>query len=521
LDSARHYRRAALALIAVVFAFRAWWMTTMALSGDEAYHWEWSRHLALGYHDHPGLTGWLIWLSTALFGASTAFTVRLPALLCMAGTWLVARAFARRLVLARGGSELAAERAGLLALVLVMFAPVLAVFSVYISTDPPLLFFWMLTLYLGWRALEESRWRFWLGAGAAFGLALESKFLALLLAPSVALCLLVARGTAPRPRPLRIAAALAVAAAMLAPLLIWNATHDWATFGFNFRSRHIESQAAWHNPPTYLLGQLALLSPPLCVLLVIGLVQAWCEWRRERVRASLYLFLAAAVPLGAFLGVSLERGVGAHWPTAAWFSAIVFLAAAHGLGRPWVGKRFVRWSVGVCVGLTMFMHGFAHVPQRYLDFDLAWVGRPDRVRLKAFAERYGWPELGAAAAQARDELAAASGRPAFLAAAQYGLAASVAFHAPGQPHVHLWSERRHHGDNYHHWDDYTALVGQDAVFVVKRRPHEHLASLRARFARVEEPVELPIVSDGEVVRSFWLVRCHRFDGREPFPREVD
>jgi hypothetical protein len=48
-----------------------------------------------------------------------------------------------------------------------------------------------------------------------------------------------------------------------------------------------------------------------------------------------------------------------------------------------------------------------------------------------------------------------------------------------------------------------------------------MASLRARFARVETPVELPIVIDGAVVRSFWLVRCHCFDGRVPFPREVD
>lgn len=174
LHTARHYRTACLALIVATLVFRAWFTTTLALSGDEAYHWEWSRHLALGYHDHPALTAWLIWLSTTLFGASTEFTVRLPAVLCMAGVWVLARALARRIVLARGGSELAAERAGLLAVVFVMFAPVMTVFSVYVSTDPPLLFFWMLTLFLGLRALEEGRWVDWLGAGAAFGLALES-----------------------------------------------------------------------------------------------------------------------------------------------------------------------------------------------------------------------------------------------------------------------------------------------------------------------------------------------------------
>jgi hypothetical protein len=218
---------------------------------------------------------------------------------------------------------------------------------------------------------------------------------------------------------------------------------------------------------------------------------------------------------------SCKREIGAHWPTAAWLSAIAFVAAAHGLGRPWVGRRFLRWSVGTCVGLTLAMHGLAHVPQRYLDLDLAWFSRPQTVRLKAFAERFGWQELGVAAAGARGELERASGRPAFLVASQYGVAASVAFYAPDHPAVHLWSQRRHHGDNYRFWDDYAALAGQDAVFVVKRSPQDHLPSLRARFARVEEPVELPIFVDGVPVRRFWLVRCHGFDGRAPFPREVD
>ena len=42
---------------------------------DEAYYWLWSRHLALGYFDHPPAVAFLIRAGTALFG-DTAFGVR-------------------------------------------------------------------------------------------------------------------------------------------------------------------------------------------------------------------------------------------------------------------------------------------------------------------------------------------------------------------------------------------------------------------------------------------------------------
>jgi hypothetical protein len=30
------------------------------LTGDEAYYWEWAKHLALGYADHPPMVAYLI-----------------------------------------------------------------------------------------------------------------------------------------------------------------------------------------------------------------------------------------------------------------------------------------------------------------------------------------------------------------------------------------------------------------------------------------------------------------------------
>ena len=42
-------------LLTAFFIFNAIYSTSIPISGDEAYHWEWSRHLDFGYYDHPPL----------------------------------------------------------------------------------------------------------------------------------------------------------------------------------------------------------------------------------------------------------------------------------------------------------------------------------------------------------------------------------------------------------------------------------------------------------------------------------
>ena len=57
---------------------------TFPLCEDEAYYWEWSRNLALGYHDQGPGVALAIRLGTALFGESE-FDVRFPAVLLLGG----------------------------------------------------------------------------------------------------------------------------------------------------------------------------------------------------------------------------------------------------------------------------------------------------------------------------------------------------------------------------------------------------------------------------------------------------
>src|SRR3954454_1641880 len=84
----------ALGLILTAFAVRLVylvWLSPFELLGDEAYYWEWSRHLDLCYYEKgPGLA-YLIAASVRLFG-DAEWAVRLPVAVCSAvAAWVTGR----------------------------------------------------------------------------------------------------------------------------------------------------------------------------------------------------------------------------------------------------------------------------------------------------------------------------------------------------------------------------------------------------------------------------------------------
>ena len=73
----------AIGLIAYAFMLRLVYSGSVELLPEEAYYWNYSRHLDIGYLDHPPMVAWLIRLGTAAFGQSQ-FGVRIGALCCAA-----------------------------------------------------------------------------------------------------------------------------------------------------------------------------------------------------------------------------------------------------------------------------------------------------------------------------------------------------------------------------------------------------------------------------------------------------
>ncbi len=76
-DQDAHWLRLGWIVIALLFAGRLAYLAggRLELSGDEAYQWLWSKHLALSYYSKPPFIAYAQWLGTSLWG-DNAFGVR-------------------------------------------------------------------------------------------------------------------------------------------------------------------------------------------------------------------------------------------------------------------------------------------------------------------------------------------------------------------------------------------------------------------------------------------------------------
>ncbi len=491
----------------------------LPLSGDEAYHWEWSRHLAGAYYDHPGMTAWGIWLATTLLPDAGELAVRLPAIVSSAVAALLACGLARDV--ARSSQDTrdpaSIDRAGLLAAILVSLVPLPAALAVYMSTDAPLV---PVCIGFGWAAFavaQRGRRRAWCGLGLALGLALSTKFLVVPLVLGAAgwfVCSPVGRC---RLRGVGPWAALLLAALASAPVWWWNATHDWMTIRFNFVIRQQDQPRSLLEPLAFVGAQLAVITPGVALLAVVALGRA----TKATVAGARLLAWMGSFTLVAFLVVSLRREVGVHWTMPGWGIALVVLAVPLAQGAAWTKTAWARFawrsSVLMSVVAVAVAHAFALAP--------AWFARQDIVAgqpAKVARHLSGWSEVGRVldarlAAVRESQRGEGRERGVFALSDQYGVAAALAFYAPSHPRVHLWSQARH-GRNYEFWDDWSALSGQDAVLICKRPVSDQLAAmLAARFAVVEPAVGIPVEYAAGTAVGFWVVIARGFDGGRPYP----
>ena len=110
---------------------------------------------------------------------------------------------------------------------------------------------------------DASAWRLWLMVGVGLGLAGLSKYSAALSAGGLAAFVLLApaqRRWLKHPAPY-VAAILALA--MIAPVILWNARHGWASFEFQGARALVGDQLRPWQFLTMVLGEIAFLLPCL------------------------------------------------------------------------------------------------------------------------------------------------------------------------------------------------------------------------------------------------------------------
>ncbi|WP_316170274.1 glycosyltransferase family 39 protein [Bradyrhizobium sp. SZCCHNRI1058] len=314
---------------------------------DEAYYWMWSKHLAGGYYDHPPMVAVVIRLGTLIAGDSELGVRLVSILLGLPMSYAVYRTAE----ILFGGVRVAATAALLLNVTLMA-----AVGTLIVTPDAPLLVASSFVLFFCAKVLETGRGAWWLAVGAAVGAALLSKYTAMFFGAAILIWLVVV----PKLRhwlasPWPYLGGL-VAFALFAPVILWNADHQWVSFIKQLGRARVEAVR-----PVYIAEiiptQFAFATP---LVFILGLMGLYGLARRRAGDAAARVLIEAMVwvIVAYFVWHSLHARVEANW-FAPVYPAFVVAAAAAAHLVAWSAREqrtatfCLRWAVPV--GVVMFV----------------------------------------------------------------------------------------------------------------------------------------------------------------------
>ncbi|WP_374656135.1 ArnT family glycosyltransferase [Phenylobacterium sp.] len=424
----RHWRSVVLVTLALT-AVRlvALFATPLELYPDEAQYWLWSRTLDWGYYSKPPVIAWLIWSTTHIGGDAEPW-IRLSAPLLHALTTLCVYQIGRRLYDAP---------AGFLAAALYLLMPAVQLSSLVMATDAPLLAFLSLAL-LAYVELPhaQGRRRLALAAavGAATGLAFLSKYAAIYGVIGIALHSILSRPARAEWNVRTAALAIGAFLLVLAPNLVWNAGHGFATV------QHTAANAAWGGRQLFnfaelgdfVASQFGVFGPiPFAVLIGGTILLA----ARRKLRPQDVLLLCFALPpLLIVTGQSFISRANANWSGAGYAPGAILVAAwlMRWRARGWIiAALTIQAAVAVVFLACVLNPGFA-----------------DQVGLaNAFKRAKGWEQMSEAIAERalREpkgslDAVVVDDRFLFNAAAYYG---RDYFGKDGEPPLRMWVRELH------------------------------------------------------------------------------
>ena len=378
-----------LAITAVVHGAVA---TRFGWHRDEFYYVICGRHLAWGYPDQPPLTPLLARFAADLPGG--VLPLRILAIAAELGCILLTAVLAAEF----GGKA----RAQIIAAAATAVCPIFVAASLLFGTTIMDELCWAAVFVLVARALRVGTVRSWLLAGLMAGVGLENKDTIGVLLLGVFVGLLVCRRSVLRTPGPWLAGALALV--ILAPNLIWNATHDWAQL------RMAAVLSAQQGGP---LG--ALVQIPIMIAVGAGaMIMLWIMGARwlssAEGRAHRWVLVVGATALVVFIATGGKE----YYPAP----AFIGLFAAGGV---WTQHRELRpWPVLIAVTAVIAM--LVGLPVLPLSAQNALRAvNPEPI------ETYGWPGFTQQVAAIAKTLPANT--PIFTS--NYGEAGALTFDGPG------------------------------------------------------------------------------------------
>lgn len=488
------WRILTLGVVAYAILLRLAYLGIVELMPEEAYYWNYAQHLDIGYLDHPPMVAWLIWVTTHIFG-DNEFGVRSGAFFC----WVISAIFLYRLA-----RNLFDKGSAFRAVLFLAIMPYFFGIGMLMFPDSPLVLCWAGALFFAERALLAGKRSAWYGLGVILGLGMLSKYTIALLGPSIIIFMLVDRDSRKwllKPEPYL---AVIIVLLLFSPVVIWNATHDWASFVFQGPTRW---QASFDFSLPSLIASIMILLTPTGLAAVIFLLFSGRQKMSENIctllrqdRKSLFAWLFSVLPLSVFVFFSLSRETKMNWTGPLWLALLPFIA--YQLKRNFPGRYQLAinraWPGTILVFLLLYGAGLHYLtlgfPGAQYPNNFSWVG---------------WADLSQQIAAVEDEIILAKQEKAVVVGMdKYNLASFLAFYRTrngsasekkGHEKIALTSSVNvfdRNGLMYGFWADKGELVGRTMILVARERPLLEAPDKLVHFKTLGPIVELPIKKNG-------------------------
>lgn len=496
------YKKLTIAFLLVFAVLRVVYLifSPFALSPDEAHYWEWSRRLAFSYYSKGPGVAYVIAFFTSIFGPNE-LGIRIGAVFFSA--------LAGYIVYLLGEGLFGSPKTGFFSALLLNITPIFSIGSILMTTDVLLVFFWSLTVYCVWKAVNNSP-KWWYLAGLSAGVGFLGKYTIALLLPCIALFLIFSkrdRGWLKRPEPYG-GAALALFA--VTPVIYWNIINGQVTIRHTMGQAHLGSGGLSLGPLLEFIGsQIGLMTPLIFAGLIYGLWKCARAGLKEGGTGAILTFFTGAPVLLFFIVISAHGKVQANWAIASFITAFPAAIRAFedlydksGAGR----RRLLKAVAGLSAALGLAGALIAYFPSIIEPVAKRIITGPPYNRVT------GWRELGEKVSGVKAEMEKAGN--VFIASDTYQITSELAFYTKGNPVTYNFNTGSRRMNQYDLWPGYNALAGYNAVYVKGGAVDAEGIVLDA-FDACEREV-FTVYRKGKPLKDFSIFRCFDFKGlKEP------
>jgi len=470
---------------------------TLVTTQREAHYWEWSRRPDLSYYSKGPLIAYLIGLTTSIGGASE-LGVRFLAPFFL---------FFSSLIIYRLSIKLYNDsRIGVLAGLLLQFIPLFAAYGIIMTIDSPFIFFWILSLYLFFKAVRENKIIWWALLGVSTGLGMLAKYSMAFFYICCAIYLIMEKEKRGLLKDLKTYLPLIISLILFLPVLVWNIKNDFVTF--RHTGGHLGIYEGLKLRPLSFLefigSQFGVITPLLFLtfmIVIFQLIVTFATNMEKKIRTvtsppiehTLFLLSFSLPVLLFFLLKSLQAKVQANWPLMA-YPTMVILSVAWYVNKWQSLKKWMRYLFVLSLAFLLFITPFLYFP--------GVLGLP--ARLDPSSRLRGWEELGKRISQITEEMKHKG--PFFIVSDKYQVSSEIAFYTKGNPVTYCVNLGRRM-NQYDLWPGFHDFVHYNAIFVTIGNSEMDLR-FRDRFSLcLKENLKTE-------VREYSIFRCFDFKGME-------